>query len=669
MDVDAERAIHLALLAVETTRSVDGSVLPEAVNALHHAVTTSRVLVNVPGVGGRLDWHPNAELFVTEGPEESGMVDIRSTTTGETVRSWRGDAIDVNDAKYSDDGTMLAVAGDDGILKVFDPTNGELVSAVEGSGPVWDPTFDHSGSVLLAQWPDEQRIRLVDPHTGDVLGDVEGGVQYLEISPDGNSVAVINLVDGPGVSVLDLATQTPVFTLPFEQSANLVRWSPDGTALATIADDGIIRVLDATTGELLATTAGHDASGVVAWSRDGTMLATGGYDGVAKLWDFEGRLLVERQRIQLQDFANGVAGLAFSPDGDRLAVGDLDITSTKIVDVTDRGGTEIAGGEAEPWLGVELGDGDLVRTSSADALLEAVDLTSGDADRRFGDETLEWPGAAFDHDGDEVAVVVGGARAIQVRAVETGEVLAHHAVIEGRGVEALALSPDGQHLAYAKMIDDFSTALVVVTDLDGTVKGRMEMDGIFTRSISFSADGARLAMTKTNLLRQDPERDGIRVWDWVADEVVGEISVIPQLLEFDPTGRFLGTTVPNESRAEIFDAVTLEPVATLAGSATPMQPIAFSADGSMVATGGSDGLVRVWDPATGAELSVLPTPATVRQLDFDETGDRLVSTDDTNTARVWTLDLDTLIDIAHQRVTRDLTPAECERYLQTSCPT
>jgi WD40 repeat protein len=113
----------------------------------------------------------------------------------------------------------------------------------------------------------------------------------------------------------------------------------------------------------------------------------------------------------------------------------------------------------------------------------------------------------------------------------------------------------------------------------------------------------------------------------------------------------------------------LEPVATLAGSTTAMQPIAFAPDGSTVATGGNDGSVRIWDPATGTELSVLPTPATVHRLDFDETGDRLVSTDDTNTARVWTLDLDTLVDIAHQRVTRDLTPAECERYVQTSCPT
>jgi WD40 repeat protein len=459
-----------------------------------------------------------------------------------------------------------------------------------------------------------------------------------------------------------------VFTVPFDHWVNFVQWSPDGTALATIADDGIVRILDATTGDLLAAAAGHDASGnVVEWSRDGETLATGAYDGVAKIWDFDGRLLVERQRIQHQDLTNGVSGLAFSPEGNRLAVADYDITSTKIVDITDQGSAEIVGVEAEPWLGVELRGDDFLRTS-ADGLLEAIDLTTGDTDQRFGSEPLDWPGAVFAHDGDEVAIVVGGGRAIQVRSMETGELMAQHAVLEGRGVEALALSPDGQHLAYAKMIDDFTTALILVIDRNGTVEARMEMDGIFTRSISFSADGVQLAITKFNQLRQDPERDGIRVWDWAADEVVGEISLRPQLVDFDPTGRFLGATVGNDSRAEIFDAITLEPVATLAGSTTPLLPITFSPDGSMVATGGNDGMVRIWDPVTGAERSVLPTPATVRRLDFDETGDRLVSTDDTNTARVWALDLDTLIEIAEQRVTRDLTPAECERYLQASCP-
>ena len=45
-------------------------------------MTSSRILLNVPGVGGTLDWSPDGRYFVTEGPEESG-----SWTSGTPARA------------------------------------------------------------------------------------------------------------------------------------------------------------------------------------------------------------------------------------------------------------------------------------------------------------------------------------------------------------------------------------------------------------------------------------------------------------------------------------------------------------------------------------------------------------------------------------------------------
>ena len=69
---DPERSMLLALAAVDETRSSDGPVLPEAEDALHRAVTASRIVLSVPGVGGNVDWSPDGTIFVTEGPENSG---------------------------------------------------------------------------------------------------------------------------------------------------------------------------------------------------------------------------------------------------------------------------------------------------------------------------------------------------------------------------------------------------------------------------------------------------------------------------------------------------------------------------------------------------------------------------------------------------------------------
>ena len=87
---DPERSILLALAAIDETRPSDGSVLPEAEAALHRAVAGVAKVLSVPGVGGTLDWSPAGDIFVTEGPENSGLIDVRDAETGESVRSWHG---------------------------------------------------------------------------------------------------------------------------------------------------------------------------------------------------------------------------------------------------------------------------------------------------------------------------------------------------------------------------------------------------------------------------------------------------------------------------------------------------------------------------------------------------------------------------------------------------
>ena len=121
---DAERAILLALAAVDATRSEGEPVIPEAVEALHQAMSESRVLLTVPDIGGSVAWSPDGELFATEGPEGSGLIDIRDAQTGQSVQSFSGQEIDVNDVAFSPDGSMLATTGDDGALRLWDPRPG-----------------------------------------------------------------------------------------------------------------------------------------------------------------------------------------------------------------------------------------------------------------------------------------------------------------------------------------------------------------------------------------------------------------------------------------------------------------------------------------------------------------------------------------------------------------
>ena len=83
IDVDPERSVLLGLRAIETTRDVDGTVLPEALDALHRAVSENRHARD----GAERRWNDSTGTRPTtpsspKGRKESGMVDIRSATTG-----------------------------------------------------------------------------------------------------------------------------------------------------------------------------------------------------------------------------------------------------------------------------------------------------------------------------------------------------------------------------------------------------------------------------------------------------------------------------------------------------------------------------------------------------------------------------------------------------------
>ena len=62
------------------------------------------------------------------------MIDIRDAETGESVLSFHGHDVDVNDVAFSSDGSMLATTGDDGAVRVWDPTTGDELVGVPGRG-------------------------------------------------------------------------------------------------------------------------------------------------------------------------------------------------------------------------------------------------------------------------------------------------------------------------------------------------------------------------------------------------------------------------------------------------------------------------------------------------------------------------------------------------------
>ncbi len=117
--------------------------------------------------------------------------------------------------------------------------------------------------------------------------------------------------------------------------------TPDGTIVASVADDMVCRLWDAATGQLVHELRGHAEMTphhfssmlfACAISADGRHIATGDKVGHVNIWDIaSGCRLAELDApvfytwdpVQRLHSIGGIRALAFSPDGSRLAIGGI----------------------------------------------------------------------------------------------------------------------------------------------------------------------------------------------------------------------------------------------------------------------------------------------------------------------------------------------------------
>jgi len=118
------------------------------------------------------------------------------------------------------------------------------------------------------------------------------------------------------------------------------------------------------------------------------------------------------------------------------------------------------------------------------------------------------------------------------------------------------------------------------------------------------------------------------------------------------------------------DAESGEEILNQQVSTASAEAVAFSPDGSQLATAGADGKAKLWDLASGDELLTLTGhDEHVRRIEFTSDGKHLVSASSDYTMRVWVLDLEELIALGEARVTRAMTTEECQQYLHVDvCP-
>jgi WD40 repeat protein/DNA-binding SARP family transcriptional activator len=481
------------------------------------------------------------------------------------IPGFRGGPTGVDAVRFSDDGSLLAVAGSQPI--VIDVTTGRTLASLPTSDSRYvvsvDFAADRRSLIATIDSPSvgSTTVQRFDVATGRPIAEPRavarsGKIVTLMVAPGGEHV-VTTSAGGP-TAVRDARTLRPLRS--FRGGGDAAALSPDGRTMLAGGRDGTVRFLDLGDGSTRPALGRH-AGGVVgaAFSPDGATAITAGEDNRLIVWDVRHRAV----RETLQSAAQ-VSGMAVAPDSRTLYAGGVD-------------------GKVIIW--------DL----TGDRRLGRVFGTAPDTHRDpLFDQLVSH---AVSPDGRQVAVGRRDGRIVLTDARTLRPLRTFPGVPRGH-IRGVAFAPGGRLLAVGG--DDGYLALL--DPRRGSVVERLGgHNGSEVLTPTFSADGRRMLTMSYS--------DIIQIWTLEAGRPSGaprRYSASPGIdaASLSPDGRTFAITGP--LGVQIIDAETLRTRATLRGSDTVRRLAGFTPDGRYVIGGSSKG-TRLWSTRTFRPASPLLT--------------------------------------------------------------
>ena len=417
----------------------------------------------------------------------------------------------------------------------------------------------------------------------------KGSISDVAVSPDGCLLAVASRI---GVWFYDTHTDDFVALIAVEGTGILEKivFSPDGTRIAVGDWDGKTTLWDTETRKMLNAFTHQAQVDALAFSPDGRLLATGSRDRTAKLWDVETETI--RATMPHEDW---ITHIAFSPEGRLLATGSRNGSvamwnvETESVRFTMPHKDWITHVAFSP-------DGRLLATSSADKISKLWDVETG---KNCWTVTCE------------------------------------------RSAESIVFSSDSQYVAMLppsgtvdiRSVDDGTNAPAAIhkepwVTTNGKDLPAQHLRDFFSWEVTFSPNGKHLASLNAGC--------SLTLWDVVTGE---KTRVIEKIAAHDLTlNMFRGSTVVCSFEGHYLVIISLKtggqetiklwnegPIADF----TPEEPVisgAVSPDGQLLATGGWDRIVTLWDVKTQTVYRTLKGhTGEIRALAFSPDGKLLVS--------------------------------------------
>ncbi|MFJ8195100.1 trypsin-like peptidase domain-containing protein [Streptomyces sp. NPDC096094] len=549
---------------------------------------------------------------------------LRATLTGHEAK--------VASVEFSPDGKTLVTSAHDGTARLWDVQGRRQVALFDGgSGQVHTAVFSPDGRTLVTSH-DQWASRVWDVRTRKQTAVLAGAGGPVVFSPDGTIIAT----GGRQGKVIfwDARSQRRTGELQVHRSDDGVSLhdlalSPDGTTLAVSllgfkvseSDESRVQLWDVAEGRRTATLKGHTGQVTsLAFSPDGDTLATGASDATTRLWDVRSR----RSTSTLTGPSGTVFALAFTPDGRTLASGGQD-RSVRLWDVGDRTAVTVLNGHTGGVDALAFSpDGAMLASGSLDASVRLWGVKAGRPQASFAGPGGSGSPAAYSPDGKVLATGADDGT-VYLHDVRSRRPLGRLRGHTGE-VNTVRFSPDGRFVA-ASSNDD---SLVLLWDAR-THRRLATLDGHNrpVQGVLFSPDGRTIA-TSSYI-------DGrTRLWSMQTRRQLASFTSATSLMAFSPDGTVFVTGGRDSSSVHLWDARTHQRLGALDGLTSTLSDLAFSPDGSLLATASWDGKPRLWnvrDRSLGATLA--GHTASAQSVAFTPDGRTLISSGRDAAARLW----------------------------------
>ena len=556
----------------------------------------------------------------------------------------------INDIRFSPDGTQIAVASGTGVWIYDAHTGDELTLLTNHITPTAKVTISPDSSKLATGEADE--ILLWDIGTGKLIKSFRrenSVIKKLKIMDDNNTLICVGY-DSIQLWDISIGTQknfmsksSKGFKAKLEyilgRSVTAVdlhiNKNTDESILAVGNEKGAIRLEDPSNGKTLKTLCGHtvrdDRVFLLAFSPDGTLLVSNTVEKPLSLWDVtSGKLLKTLTQ------APKLAGiLQFSNDGKTLAC-------------------QSSSGYIELWD---------VDTQTLRTTFDEVHALAFSSDSK---------------------IVTGANKKgeIKVWDSETGDEISSFSTGHTRGFGGLTFSPDSRTLVsrHGKTImfwDTFNFTQLcapINTDTYPTAMAFSTKDMTFITAGHFTFKMkkgigsvnerlfTRLSVWETHTGNKLSELPVESVTGSMPKRIINSQSSVRggDIVVFSKNGYILATVL-NSQQATKDNRFTIhlwavpygESHAILKGHTARINTLVFTPDGKTLASGSNDGTIRIWDTSTGTEMLSLPSdkfPALAISVDG-----KILTSSTTDNIQLW--DVSTGTQLKSLKVKDDLVTA------------